>query len=315
MSELYSANTVLLLHMEGSNGSTTFTDSSGIPKTITRYGNAQISTAQSKWGNGSGYFDGTGDYLSLTGASFSTGDFTIEAWIFVTTPSSSLIIFDCRDTDLTDSGFAFYVRGATEKLAFGRGASFVATESTTSVSATTWIHAALSRSAGTVKGFLNGIQEFSVTDTKNFSFTGWVVGHLWNASGTLSAGYFQDVRVTNGVARYTADFTPPIALLPDPDPPTGLILPSGYRQDIYDGGAFRITGNVDELGVMGAYRVRLFDRQSARCIRETWSAADGSYEFPYIAYRYQGYFAIAYDHGDSPLNAAIADLITPEPMP
>lgn len=87
------------------------------------------------------------------------------------------------------------------------------------------------------------------------------------------------------------------------------------QQDIYDGGAYRITGTVTELGVVGRYRVRLFDRASARCLRETWSAADGSYSFNDIAYRANGYFAVAYDHGDSPLNAAIADLITPEPMP
>jgi hypothetical protein len=95
---------------------------------------------------------------------------------------------------------------------------------------------------------------------------------------------------------------------------SGFVL-DVLRIDIADGGSYRITGTVTELGVAGAYRVRLFDRQSARCIRGTWSAADGSYSFPYIAYRPNGYFAVAYDYSDNPLNAAIADLITPEPMP
>jgi hypothetical protein len=96
---------------------------------------------------------------------------------------------------------------------------------------------------------------------------------------------------------------------------SGRALTLTLRRDLEDGGAYQITGNVTELGTSGAYRVRLFNRQSARCIRETWSASDGSYSFPYIAYRPNGYFVIAYDHGDSPLNAAIADLVTPEPMP
>lgn len=87
------------------------------------------------------------------------------------------------------------------------------------------------------------------------------------------------------------------------------------RRNIVDGGPYQITGTVDELGVVGRYRVRLFDRTSGRCTCETWSAADGSYSFPSIAYRLNGYFAVAYDHGDSPLNAAIADLLTPEVMP
>lgn len=81
------------------------------------------------------------------------------------------------------------------------------------------------------------------------------------------------------------------------------------------GGFHRITGTVTELGAAGAYRVRLFDRPTALCLRETWSAADGSYAFNHIAYQPNGYFAVAFDYGASPLNAAIADLITPEPMP
>ena len=82
-----------------------------------------------------------------------------------------------------------------------------------------------------------------------------------------------------------------------------------------NGGFHRITGTVTELGAAGVYRVRLFDRRSAQCLRETWSAADGSYAFPNVANQPNGYFAVAFDHGENPLNAAIADLITPEPMP
>ena len=96
---------------------------------------------------------------------------------------------------------------------------------------------------------------------------------------------------------------------------SGAIVGTTLQRDIYDGGPYQITGTVTELGVLGAYRVTLFDRRSKRCLREIWSGADGSYAFLFIAYRYQGYFVIAYDHGGSPLNAAVADWITPEPMP
>ena len=80
----FAANTVLAMHMDGTNGSTTFYDQCG--KTVTANGNAQINTAQSKFGGSSAYFDGTGDYLSL-GASVPTdlqiggGGFTIEFWL------------------------------------------------------------------------------------------------------------------------------------------------------------------------------------------------------------------------------------------
>lgn len=93
------------------------------------------------------------------------------------------------------------------------------------------------------------------------------------------------------------------------------VMNFALRRDMEDGGLSRIVGAVTELGVDGTYRVRLHDRKTARCLRETWSAADGSYAFHYIAHRPNGYYVIAFDHGANPLNAAIADLVTPEPMP
>ena len=78
-------NVSLLLHGNGTNGSTTITDSSPTPKTVTAVGNAQISTAQSKFGGASIAFDGTGDYATVPSASafdFGTADFTVEAWVY-----------------------------------------------------------------------------------------------------------------------------------------------------------------------------------------------------------------------------------------
>ena len=75
--------TKLLLHFDGTDGSTTFVDSSPSGKTVTAVGNAQIDTAQYKFGGASGLFDGNGDYLSVPDSDdwyFGTGDFTIDAW-------------------------------------------------------------------------------------------------------------------------------------------------------------------------------------------------------------------------------------------
>jgi len=92
-------------------------------------------------------------------------------------------------------------------------------------------------------------------------------------------------------------------------------MPMG-KVDLYDGnGAYQIADKVDRLGVTGIYQVRLFDRSSGRCLQRTFSDAEGNYVFNRIEYRYRGYFVIAYDHNDNPQNAAIADLVTPEPMP
>ena len=108
--------------------------------------------------------------------------------------------------------------------------------------------------------------------------------------------------------------------------PSGFSSPTEFEPGVYwiklpppidvtDGGAYQITGTVSELGVLGKYRVRLFNRRTGRLVREIWSGEDGTYAFRNIAYRLNGYFIVAYDHGDEPLNACIADLITPEIMP
>jgi len=79
-----SANVGLLLPMNGPNGSTTFTDVSINAFTVVRSGNAQITTAQSKWGGSSGSFDGDGDSLSIAYASpldLLGDDFTVAGWL------------------------------------------------------------------------------------------------------------------------------------------------------------------------------------------------------------------------------------------
>jgi hypothetical protein len=80
------------------------------------------------------------------------------------------------------------------------------------------------------------------------------------------------------------------------------------------GGRYRIAGTVDELGTVGRYRVRLFDRSSARCIREIWSDPHtGAYSFEWLTNR--DYFAVAFDHGENPGRPGIRDFVTPELMP
>ena len=197
------ASVALLLNCDGADGSTTFTDRSPDARTVTANGNAHVETDQSQWGGAALGLDGTGDYLSLTGESFGTDNFTIEAWIRVAAPASSFFILDTRNADQTNTGFVFYVR-STKKLTFGRGSPFTATEGTTDVPVDTWRHVALTRSGTTVRGYLNGAKEFETTDSRSFSLTTWHIGQSWSP-GTISAGYMDDVRITTGVARYTGD--------------------------------------------------------------------------------------------------------------
>ena len=64
MADQYISSVTLLLHCDGANTSTVFTDKSLTANVVTAYGNAAISTTQSKFGGSSAYFDGSGDYLT-----------------------------------------------------------------------------------------------------------------------------------------------------------------------------------------------------------------------------------------------------------
>lgn len=87
--------------------------------------------------------------------------------------------------------------------------------------------------------------------------------------------------------------------------------------DVVDGGTGRIAGTVKVAGtpnVPAMRRVRLFDRRTARCIRETWSdPASGAYAFDEIALGRE-YTVVALDHTGEH-NAVIADPIQAEPLP
>ena len=74
----------LLLHGDGANGSTTIVDSSPTPKTVTAFGDAQISTAQSKFGGASIAFDGTGDYLSANDGDLVLGTGSFNPFVVIT---------------------------------------------------------------------------------------------------------------------------------------------------------------------------------------------------------------------------------------
>lgn len=89
-----------------------------------------------------------------------------------------------------------------------------------------------------------------------------------------------------------------------------LVIGSAYliMKDIVYGGAKKIGGTVTELGVVGAYRVRLYDKYTGLPVRATVSGSDGAYCFNWIADSPNGYFLVAHDHGDSPRNGDIADV-------
>jgi hypothetical protein len=159
------------------------------------------------------YFDGTGDWLSIPtnpNMMLNTGDFTIEGWIYKNATSTTMCLVDLRNAASSNIGISVLVQntGLMRYVYGATGASVLA--STTVIPEFQWVHIAVTRSSNTVKLFINGVQEATtVNDTTNYNVNApcLVGSNIGNTS--LMNGYIKDLRITKGVARYTATFTPP----------------------------------------------------------------------------------------------------------
>lgn len=213
--------TKLLLHFDGSDASTTFTDEAG--KTMTAQGNAQIDTAQSVFGGASGLFDGTGDYVTAADhADWQLDDgsnsnkWTIDFRLrFNGDPGTGLQGFIQQRTD-NSNFWSFQLNGNNLQFQIRSGGSnIVQLNFAWNPADATWYHVAI------VKDGTNGYMVFvdgtqvgtTQTDTDPMpDFTGGLqIGRWTDGTGTNRDlnGWMDELRVSKGVARWTADFTPP----------------------------------------------------------------------------------------------------------
>lgn len=211
------SNVSLLLHGDGTNGSTTITDSSPTPKTVTAVGNAQISTAQSKFGGASIAFDGTGDRLSIplsNDYAFGASDFTVEYWAYYLNANAGTV-WDGRALTLSGNALSDYLLNGRLIIYLVTGNTNLVTTAVGSITTSLWTHVAIARASSSLRVFLNGIQSGSTaSDSTNITSTSLTIGGGTNSSAAFN-GYIDDLRITKGVARYTANFTPPDAPFPD----------------------------------------------------------------------------------------------------
>jgi len=213
----YFSSVSLLLHMDGTNGSTTFTDNSSNSYAITKYGTAAVSTTQSKYGGASGYFDGSGARLGLssTAIDFGTGDFTAECWIYLNASPVTAGQIMGKHVYGSSASWLFQIN-SSRILSFlwNNGVNILSTGTVLSLSQ--WQHIAVARSGSTIRIFVDGTQVASSAISYTFaSSTEFTVGSSANdnASARLNAN-FDDIRLTK-TARYTSAFTPPTAAFPN----------------------------------------------------------------------------------------------------
>jgi hypothetical protein len=191
-------------------------------KTLTAYNGAKVSTAQSKIGGSSGFFDGANDYIGLGNFSdlvqaTASTPLTIEAYIYQTGNGGTIF-----NETYTGTGNAvtialatastIYNTGGGRKPWFGyySGTSWVGIIGTTDLNLNTWYHIAGVYDGSTSKLYVDGVQVASggpstwTTATPNAFY----IGRRWDDSAAVYySGYIDELRLSN-VARYTANFTP-----------------------------------------------------------------------------------------------------------
>lgn len=227
-SDPHFANVSLLLHLDGADGSTAIVDSSATPKTATVVADAQIDTAQSKFGGASLLLDGASDFVQFpanAGFDFGAGDFTAELWWQPNSTTSDQVLISYADPSATSgAGVAFLLnyQGASGsgkiQGAFFTGTTAVSIVTSMALVAGQFNHIAYTRAGTTLSVFINGDVGGSVTssDAMNAPASRLLrIGAYIEANPLFANGWADEVRITKGVARYTAAFTPPTAAFPN----------------------------------------------------------------------------------------------------
>ena len=178
-------------------------------KILSRFGDTQIDTAQSKFSGGSILFDGTQDNLQVPADGdfgFGTANWTLEAFIRPTSVSGVQRIFDLRNASATDTAPTVYMNGTALHYAVGNSSQI----SGGTLAINTWYHVAVARNAGTTKLFLDGVELATGADTNDYGTTKPVViGSDYQASPAEAFnGHIDEVRISKGAARFTGAFTP-----------------------------------------------------------------------------------------------------------
>ena len=183
-----------------------------VPETV---GNAQIDTTTKKYGTGSLEFDGTGDWLLVPDSPdqrLGTGNFTIECWLYLSATGTARGVVG-KGTSTT--GWLLSTN-TSNAVVFTYGTSTIT--STGTLSGTTWYHIAVVREGtGTnqTKIYIGGTNDGTGTVSTDFTQTNAAYVGANRTGGDPMNGYIDDLRITKGVARYTATFTPPTAAFPD----------------------------------------------------------------------------------------------------
>lgn len=168
--------------------------------TLELAGNATSSTTQTKNASSSIYFDGSGDNVKIDSVDgLGTDDFTIEWWAYQTASPSYAMVFA---QGYSNTGIGSHMRsngditvtrpGQAVDHAFASGINTI----------NTWYHVALTRGAGTLRCYVNGVETGSGANTTDYQAGALYLGVDGNGSSSRYTGYIEDFRITKGLVRY-----------------------------------------------------------------------------------------------------------------
>lgn len=220
----YYNNVSLLMHMNGSNNGVSFTDSSKNNLSISVSG-AVTSTAQSKFGGSSAYFNGS-SHLQINDTpelEFGTSNFTMEAWVYLATNDTTAHAICSKDTVVGTVGsntgreWIWRINRSISRVQFITfdapvgGTTIIALSDLYTFNQNVWNHLAISRIATTVYFFINGDPYGSGTCVNNIQSQ---TSNIRIGSGFFSGsefrmnGYIDELRITKGIARFSNKFSP-----------------------------------------------------------------------------------------------------------
>jgi hypothetical protein len=214
------AYTVLLLHMDGTNGGTTFTDDAG--------------SLTPKFGTGMLVLDGNGDYLTIPDSadfSFGSADWTIEGWFnFASFASFADPSLFGQFVDLNNRFHIGYHSGSSQiyVIAYSGGTAILDGTASATLALNVWYHIAVQSRSGAIEVYLNGTKLTNSGDMTSGTLLDVAapveIGRLnYSSNYGYVYGRMDDLRVSKGIARYTSNFTAPLSQL-TPDDYTVLLL-------------------------------------------------------------------------------------------
>lgn len=210
--------TKALLHFDGSNDSTTFTDETG--KTWTAAGTAKLSTSQKAYGASSVLFDGDSDFIytaSNSDFSFGADPFTIEMWVYPTRSTTSADVLFMMGSDANNRIQIHHANLSLVFISLVSGSNAAYYVYNTLLTVNTWQHIAFVRDGTNFYLFKNGVLQspsttYTAVSTNSMPPNSRVHIGARRYDDDSIAGYFQgnidEFRISKGIARWTTNFVP-----------------------------------------------------------------------------------------------------------